>query len=187
MASTDDITIRTLERAASTGDTFAAMRLAGIRERLAAPVVEESHGFGCCGSCCAPRSYGAKYVKGMTVTAISAAIRADVKAALKAGELPAGVKVSVRKRDHASITVEVQALPAGFLIHQAAPANDRYGRTQVRTEAAQTLLDRLESIAKAYRYDGSRSEVDYFDTNYYASASFSWELERAERLAKEAD
>jgi len=63
----------------------------------------------------------------------------------------------------------------------------------VLTETAQAAKITLERIHGAYNHDGSESQVDYFDVNYYGTVNFQsadaarWEAKhKAEKAAKKA-
>lgn len=132
------------------------------------------------------RSFGPKYNRDLTNTQIAALIRADLKAATKAGEIPMGFKYSVRKSGN-SIDLEIVAVPAGFRILSETALRGEYGPERYRqTEEARALLDKLKAIHGAYNHDGSDIQSDYFDVNYYGHPKFDWQLEDAERTAAEA-
>lgn len=122
-------------------------------------------------------------------------IRADIKAAKRAGEIADGVKVSVRYDSFSggsAIRVKVTEVPADFGIHNRehvafttrnphdVPPRDlkRY------TPEAYELLEKLSGIALAYNRDDSDSMTDYFNTNFYdGRAGFDWQLEAAAKKA----
>lgn len=127
--------------------------------------------------------YGAKYNKDLTRTQIAALIRKDITAALKAGELPKGLKTSVRKRN-GSIDVEIVAVPAGFrILSDASLKGEHVAPMYWQTEQAREVLAKLEEIHAAYNFDGSDIVTDYFHVNYYGRAAFDWQLTDAERKA----
>lgn len=128
-------------------------------------------------------TYGEKYeaTKKLTSTEVVALIRADIKAAVKAGELPPA-KYSVRKDSYSggwSVRIRVSDLP--FLEHDtdhiAAVAENRShahlsaggNRQNVGVLAVE---QRLERIAADYNYDGSDIQTDYFNVRFYCSVSF---------------
>lgn len=128
------------------------------------------------------RAYGPKYRnldRYARATEIAKAVRADVKAAQAAGDLPAGITVSVRA-SYASMCQSVDlAVTAGiddeFLYE---PQRDQHG-TRVYTPAARELRDRLEQIREAYNHDGSDSMTDYYDVRYYGSTELRDERSQA--------
>lgn len=85
----------------------------------------------------------------MTLDATEAAklIRADIATALKAGDLPAGVKISVR-REYASlmsaIHVTIRNAPAEWAVREV---GDAYESRKVVTPAVRELGRRLRDIA----------------------------------------
>jgi hypothetical protein len=140
-------------------------------------------------------SYGRKYDKNLSTTEIAKRFREDLKAAIKAGTLPKGLKCSVRTKYFAggsSIDVDVTALPAGFrlfdtefLTHHRDRPSEFYSGER-RTPEAKALLAALEKMLQAYNYDGSDIMTDYFNVNFYGHAGLGWKLEEACRLAETA-
>jgi hypothetical protein len=127
------------------------------------------------------RSYGAKYVKDLSVVDIAKRIREDIKAAVAAGELPASLKVSVRKVHHRSLAVKLSGGVDGPLY-----VAGRYkGDARLSNEAIR-IRRAVEKIANAYNYDGSEISLDYFDVNYYLSVDFDWEWARLRNAEYEA-
>ena len=139
------------------------------------------------------RAYGPKYrnlARHASAAEIAKAIRADVKAAQQAGDLPAGIKVSVRARNFAGGCAVDLAVTAGiddaFLYE---PQHDQYDR-RAYTPAARELRDRLEQIREAYNHDGSDSMTDHYDVRYYGSTELRdercqafWAGEKARQAA----
>jgi len=130
---------------------------------------------------------GSKYVatKTMSTTEIAVAFRADVNAAIKAGELPKGLRLSVRTKyfsGGSSITVDITALPSGFRV-----LSDDYLRNPIRcapwqskTEEAKALIAKLEGLLNAYNFDNSDSMTDYFHVRFYGHVNFSRSIMNAE-------
>lgn len=121
---------------------------------------------------------GAKYNKRLTLKEIAAAIRADVKAAKKAGELPADVKVSVRM-EHGT-AIDVQWKGAGvYALVRVGEWNHRFGNCGQRfgfalNEKGQRIQKVLEGIHGAYNRDASDPMVDYFDVRFYGRVQVDW-------------
>lgn len=142
------------------------------------------------------RVYGSKYDSKLSTKEIAAKIRQDIKAAIKAGQLPQGLKVSVRY-DHfsggTSIDCRVTAWPVGFgwinpewvMLTKDDPC--RYHAVARYTEQAKAVIDHLKSIHDAYNHDGSDSMIDHFDVKYYGGVDVDWTLEgpAVERICKE--
>lgn len=139
---------------------------------------------------------GAKYdaTKSLSTVEIAKRIRSDVKAAIAAGRLPQGLKVSVRSDSFSggtSIDLRITALPASFAImspryvkwcHENVQ-EARYGRSPFRHEEIYTsefaqLLKSLKAIHSAYNRNNSDAMSDYFDVAYYGDAGIDWQLER---------
>jgi hypothetical protein len=127
----------------------------------------------------ATRTYGSKYndlskdAHGwVDTTVIAKAIRADIKAAVKAGDIPC-VKYSVRTRKFAggsAIDVEVIGLP-NARIEREHP----YGGTVFAySDETNIVVKKLEAIVAAYNHDGSDSMTDYFDVRFYGHVSVDW-------------
>jgi hypothetical protein len=131
------------------------------------------------------RRYGAKYDRNLSRTAIAGAYRADIKAAIAAGELPKGLKVSVRCRrsgHSGAIDQTVTAVPEGFAIINPARVTNPHGNNLRHTPEAAALLRKLHDMLDAYDYDGSDSMSDYYDHNFYGNnPDFASELEDADR------
>lgn len=100
------------------------------------------------------RHRGSKYdeVKGARDSVIAARIRADVKAAAKAGQIPA-VKYAVRTSTYSGgCTIRVEAIGTGYA-H--------------RSPEADALRAALEAIAAAYQRSESHVLTDYCATNFF--------------------
>jgi hypothetical protein len=128
------------------------------------------------------RTYGSKYDKNLSTTEIAARIRADIKAAQKAGALPSLLKVSVRKRHHNAIDLVVTECP--FMVLNTAPRGDR--RADIYTPRAVELINALDAMADAYNHDGSDIQTDYFDVKFYCSVTFANSVTASEREAIDA-
>lgn len=131
----------------------------------------------------------------LDIADIAKMVRADIKAAKKAGKLPKkGLKTSVRigrysggqSLDITVKTVPFQVLNPEWLVWEASdegqygcgPAGlDRY------TSKAQKTLDLLKGILQSYNRDNSDSMSDYFDVRFYGDVRFDSDLTRAERAA----
>ncbi len=131
---------------------------------------------------------GPKYDKTLSSTEIAVRVRGDIKAAIIAGNLPRGLKVSVRTKYFAggsSITCEVTAVPVGMRALSV-----EFLRDEIRsspwaryTHEAKDVLDKIEALLNAYNFDGSDSQSDYFHVNFYTHVKFAFDLEQAERRA----
>lgn len=140
-----------------------------------------------------PRNYeGPKYDAKLSRKEIAIKLREEVKAAIVSGDLPKGLKVSVKMRDHKSLDMTVVAVPAGFKINNPARVrldvlepNAYHERIADRyAEQAVVLKNRLEGMLQAYNYDNSDSMTDYFDVNFYGHADYSSALLEADREAQ---
>jgi hypothetical protein len=132
-------------------------------------------------------SNGSKYeqTKNLRTAEVAKLIRADIKAALKAGELPAGTKVSVKTDTFAggtAIRITVTACPLQIWTEEFLKSDpNKFFEGDRRTPEAVALLAKLETFHSAYNYDRSDIQSDYFSVRYYGDASFDWRLEKADR------
>ena len=135
------------------------------------------------------RTMGAKYVQGRDVAEIAKCIRADIAAAVKAGEIPA-VKVSVRVSRYSmgqSVNVTISAVPAGFPVLN--PARVRadierphdYNPIPRLSALASFVVDEVEAIALAYQRAETDTMADYRNANFALSVDFSGDVESADR------
>lgn len=130
-------------------------------------------------------------------------IRDDIKAALKSGALPAGLKVSTRTHSYSggsSITVEVTAVPAGFdLISPARVAHEladphswhvapRGEWCELYTPAGRAVLSTLTAIVNTYHEDNSTDDGGdkCYNVNFYNHIRVDYKLEGIERARVEA-
>lgn len=130
-------------------------------------------------------AYGTKYDKNIGVADIAKLVRADIKAGIKAGTLPAGLKCSVKISRYSmgqSLTVSVKAVsgidivnPAFIAAKVAAPDAWPIDINQTSDEA-RALLEDLRAIVSAYNYDGSDSMTDYYNVNFSGSVDIHWKL-----------
>ncbi|WP_333746217.1 hypothetical protein [Streptomyces sp. IBSBF 2950] len=142
-------------------------------------------------------SYGEKYdeVRNMSLTEIAKRIREDIKVARKVAEklgtgsevalvdplaalaaMPKQIKVSVT-RDYfsggGSIDVRIYNLPEkgwGYVQER-----DMWDKLRwVEGPELRGIVTALEKIHRAYNYDGSDAQVDYFHVNYYGHVEVDW-------------
>jgi hypothetical protein len=136
------------------------------------------------------RVYGGKYDSKLSSKEIAVLIRQDIKNAIAKGQLPKGLKVSVRY-DHfsggSSIDASVTAWPEDFMwlnpdwcVLNTEQPNQHHDRVPRYTKQAQNIIDKLTAIHGAYNHDGSDSMTDHFDVKYYGNVSVNWELDRPE-------
>lgn len=118
------------------------------------------------------KEYGSKFEAGLDVVSIAQRMRADIKAAVAAGDLPADVQYSVGVRRYAG----GQSIDIRVAVDRARVANPEYDfrsaddakRSPVNAEGRK-IYATLQAIHDAYNYDRSDVQVDYFDVNYYGS------------------
>jgi hypothetical protein len=128
------------------------------------------------------RTYGSRYAEtaGESTTQIAARVRADVKAAIKAGKLPAGTKVSVRSEYYSGGS----AIRVAIVRWPGRTANQERARVAVirgvgygdygipwslypeHSDELRLAVARLGDIMAAYNYDGSDSMTDHYDVRF---------------------
>jgi hypothetical protein len=132
--------------------------------------------------------YGGKYERGLDVADIAKRVRADLKAAVKAGELPKSFKAGVRISRFSggcsiTVTIKVPGVPA---VNPARVEFEHdhphtYCDVALFTEEYTALKKKVEAILKAYNFDGSDTQTDYFHVNFYGSVSLDYDAEKAEK------
>lgn len=137
-------------------------------------------------------SQGSRYNKDLSSVEIAKRIRADIKAAQKAGELPA-MTVSVRyERVTHSSAIRIYVRKWEGQIWNVARAREdvqnpsAWSRIDNLSRKARSILDSLKDIANAYNYDKSDISSDYFNVNFYLTVDFDYELKNASQKATEA-
>ena len=102
---------------------------------------------------------GPKYQGYRPVKVVAQDVRRDLKDAVANGELPQGLKFSVKSdnRGTSAVRVRVAGLPK---------TRDDYGRL---TGEAKAVYDKIHSIVNAYNRDDSDIMTDYFDVDYYGT------------------
>lgn len=118
-------------------------------------------------------TYGDKYDRSLTTTQIAAAFRADVKRETAAGNLPRGLKLSVKTRyfsGGSSIDVKLVAVPEGLPVRN--PGYDPSWRAPESindplSPELRAALKLLASLLDAYNFDGSDIQTDYFHVRFY--------------------
>ncbi len=131
------------------------------------------------------RRYGSKYDNSLSTTEIAKRIRADIKAAVAAGELPGSpVSYSVVVRGMVGSRVE----GAGSSPPSDAETDNRRAgkRWPWLTDEARDVMAKVEAIHNAYNHDGSEIMVDYHDVNYYGSVEIETEESARWRAAEVA-
>lgn len=125
----------------------------------------------------------------LTAAQIAAFLRADVKAAIKAGGLPP-IKVSIRARSFSmgqAVDVTITAAPFPVLnpARVFAVAADRFGDSDLprHTPRADQIQARLEALGAEYIRSDTEHASDYHNTNCFLSVRYAYDLEESEREA----
>ncbi len=141
------------------------------------------------------RVYGAKYDSNLTAKEIAVKVRGDIKAAVKAGELPKA-KYSVRIGGgslHSTIDVGISELPASFRLYNEKrlqwdrenPHKSHHdGGPEVQwihSDEARALCEKVTKMLEAYNHDGSDTLSDYWDVKFYGHVDFGFEWSKAKR------
>lgn len=140
-------------------------------------------------------AYGSTYDKTLSTKEVAKKIREQIKADKKAGNLPKGLKVSVRYKSFSGGTsidltvtaVDFQHMNTARVIWENENPNqiaDYEADPELRERYSlkgREVLKRLQSLMDGFNYDGSDSMVDYFNVNFYGHANYDWELDMAVR------
>ena len=102
---------------------------------------------------------GPKYQGYRPVKVVAQDVRRDLKDAVANGELPQGLKFSVKSDNRGTNAVRVR-------VSGVARTRDDYGRL---TGEAKAVYDKVDSIVNAYNRDNSDIMTDYFDVDYYGT------------------
>jgi hypothetical protein len=134
--------------------------------------------------------------RGMSRAEIAKLVRQDIKHATMRGDLPQGLKVSVRTREYAgggSIDVRVTSVPASFNVLFLPRVYAEFNTPHVynnerpyRSVQAEALVHKLEAILQAYNFDDSDSQSDYFHVRFYGHADIDGDVTSKERIALRA-
>lgn len=111
---------------------------------------------------------GSRWERGRDIAEIAKDVRRDIKAAVKAGNLPADVKFSVR----------ISRFSMGKSLDVRATLPDRPARRAIETgygytHEAATIIAVVKSITDAYNYDASDSLTDYYNVEFYSDVIVS--------------
>ena len=111
-----------------------------------------------------PGSKGDRYIGYRPNKEVAVDIRRDIKSAVERGELPEGLKFSV-KMDARGRAIRVRV--AGV---QNPRIRDDLGR-DVTSPEAKAIYDKVDRITNAYNRYNSDVQTDYFDVDYYGFVS----------------
>lgn len=125
------------------------------------------------------KTSGSKYAatKDLPIKAIAVMIRADIRACIKVGQLPAGT-YSVKIKEYSmgqSITVRatipgmVVRCPVRLAAYNADPYSDAV-RT-LFTDEAEAVQDMLKDVVSSYNQSEDHPQSDYHNTKFYAFVS----------------
>ena len=106
-----------------------------------------------------PGAKGEKYIGRRPVKEVAVDIRRDIKDAVSSGELPTGLKFSVKSDTRGTSAVRVRVSGTGR-------TRDESGRL---TGEAKAVYEKVDSIVNAYNRDNSDMMTDYFDVDYYGT------------------
>lgn len=133
---------------------------------------------------------GSKYetTRNLSIVDVAKLVRADIKAAEKAGKLPKGIKVAVRTQKYSggcSLDVEIQAAPGLMICNPERVKFDRdfphgYTKLPLLSEGASAVRDAVEALVSAYNYNDSDTLTDYFSYKFAGSVQFSMEARCAD-------
>ena len=119
----------------------------------------------------APTHIGSKAAQGYTMNnkEIAQAIRADIKEAKKAGQIPASVKVSVRSNYHA-----IYVTLSGWTQEQIWVNTETINGFACKkwSDEADKVQAVVEEIRNAYNKECVNGMIDYFDVRYYGQTAW---------------
>jgi len=149
------------------------------------------------------RTYGSNFNREMSTTDVAKQVRSWITAQKKAGHFPKELKVSVRSQyfsGGSSIDASITQVPADWDLFNREwfETVERHGFCALRHDCAKysAQVEKIRAEVKAYidsfNYDGSETQVDYFDVNFYFhGVEIDWrnysEVERAYRESIKAE
>lgn len=133
------------------------------------------------------KTTGTKYDSTRDIKEIAKLVRQDIKAAVKAGDLPK-LKASVRISRYSmgqSLDVEIKEVDCP-VANPDRVADDLLGvhppNHKLCTDEAYAVKDKVQVLVDEYNYDNSDSMTDYFDVNFYCRVNFSFELKETSKV-----
>lgn len=136
--------------------------------------------------------YGSKYDETLDVAEIAKRVRADLKALIKTGTIPKGkysVTIqrfcggcSLRVRLDQLISPHLMLNPERVKFEQENP-HAFPGNLPQFSPSGKALLETVQAVVNAYNFDGSHTESDYWNVNFYDSVDFDGEFLRAQRAS----
>lgn len=141
------------------------------------------------------KHFGSKFDRNRSTKDCAVCIRADIKAAIKAGTLPTG-KYSVTMKSYSggsSIDVRISGLPFVVLNRKRVAFDVQHphvhmsnGQMSQYTQLGKDVLSIVQKIVGAYNRDESDTMTDYFSVHFYSNVTLDWEWTNAQRKAMEA-
>ena len=115
----------------------------------------------------------------LDIAAIAKMVRADIRDSIKAGNLPKGIKVSVRisrfsmgqSLDATVTACPVQVQTSDFIKHHATNPSE-YWEGPRYTRWAIAIRGHLQRIIAAYNRENVDTMSDYFDVRFYSNVRF---------------
>ncbi len=139
---------------------------------------------------------GSKYDANLDTAEIAKLVRADIKAAVKSGTLPAGKysvrierysmgsSISVRIGDLDGVLFEPEYLVRGEEFLRGGPvlmADDRIAYPSRYLPWVNETVSMVEEMLNAYNHDRSDSMSDYYDVKFHARVTLDSDWERFRR------
>lgn len=119
------------------------------------------------------RSYGISYREGMDIKDIAKEVRKMLKAEMP--DFKFAVRID-RFSGGQSLRIGIKEVPAGFQFVRKNPNDFEVSyRPMVWTIELRDAIEQATAIGKRFNYDGSDAQVDYFDVNYYCTASVEFQ------------
>lgn len=131
----------------------------------------------------------------MDITEIAKILRSDIRAAIKSGEFPKGLKFSARIDRFSggkSLHVYLSSLgDGGTILNPARVKLDRdephhtYSPWDAKpyTATASRVMAAIKSMMNSFNYDDSDTMTDYFHVRFYGDVTIDWRAEDEEKKA----
>ncbi len=129
---------------------------------------------------------GAKFEDGRDVKETAKLVRQDLKAAVKAGELPDTKYRVFIDRYSMGCSLDVHVGPVPFPIHEVSFVMSdphQFFEGERWTARARLVFQRVEKMVRAYKRDDSDSMTDYYSVNFSDHVAWAHGVESADRKA----
>ena len=131
---------------------------------------------------------GSNYDPNLKTSDIAKLIREFISTEKKEGDIPKGLKISVKTDTYSmgsSINARITAVPPSMDLHDEKSCHFVSSRSRQNLQCGLNsqivkIFKNLKSLDSQYNYDNSDIQTDYFDVDHYFFTSVSHELSRVE-------